>query len=62
MKSQYKIALYTKTCTLFYNEDCNVFGEKHGTIYSSRRKATEKLEYAMKYGTSLSGIFTVVKV
>ena len=61
MKDQYKIALLTDTNILYYNEDANVFCEKHGTLYSSRWKATEKLDYAKKYGTSQSGIFTVVK-
>ena len=62
MKDQYKIALLTDTTTLYYNEEANVFSEKHGTIYYSRRKATEKLDYARKYGTSLNGVFTVMKV
>ena len=61
MKNQYMIALHTKSGTLYYNEDYNFFGEKHGTIYTNKRKAKEKMCYAIKYGTSLTGVFEVVK-
>lgn len=60
MKKQYKIALHLKDSILYYNEDYNFFGEKFGTVYTSRRKAEEKMKYAMRYGTSLSGTFEVV--
>ena len=62
MKKQYKIALHTENATLFYNEDYNIFGAKYGTIYTSKRKATEKMQYAKKYGTSLKGTFKVVEI
>lgn len=59
---RYKIALHTDTGTLFYNEDCNIFGVRNGTVYASRRKAEEKMQYAVKYGTSLSGKVEVVEL
>lgn len=61
MKHHYMIALHREGKTLYYNEDYNFFGEKNGTIYKSRQKAHDKLEYAMKYGTSGGGLFEVVK-
>ena len=36
---------------LQYNEDCNIFAVKHGTIYTNKRKAAEKLKYACKYAS-----------
>lgn len=58
--SQYMIALHSQNGALYYNEDYNFFGEKNGTVYTNRQKAYEKMQYAMKYGTSLSGVFEVI--
>lgn len=62
MKNQYKIALHTEGKTLYYNEDCNIFATKNGTIYTNKKKALAKMQYARKYGTSLKGTFEVVEL
>lgn len=62
MKSQYMII---KTCDngtiLQYNDDCNIFAVKHGTIYTNKRKATEKMKYAEKYasGSEIPGFLEI---
>ena len=62
MKNQYMII---KTCDngtiLQYNEDCNLFAVKHGTIYTNKRKATDKMKYARKYasGSEIPGILEI---
>lgn len=63
MKKQYKIALHTEEgIVLFYNEDYNFFTEKFGTIYTNKKKALEKMQYAKKYGTSRNGNFEVMEM
>lgn len=63
MKKQYKIVKHTTNGNLYYNEDFNIFTERFGTVYSSKRKATEKLQYARKYasGNNLKGTFEIIK-
>ena len=62
MKGQYIII---KTCNngtiLQYNEDYNILAVKHGTIYTNKRKATEKMKYAEKYasGSEIPGFLEI---
>ena len=62
MKNNYKIALNTKEGILYYNEDYNFFSEKHGTIYTNKQKALEKMRYAKKYGTTQEGKIEIIKL
>lgn len=61
VKNQYLIVLKTENTKLFYNEEFNVFSTKHGTIYTNKKKALEKMTYAKRYGTTIQGKFEVVR-
>lgn len=52
MKKQYKIVKHTTNGNLYYNEDFNIFTERFGTVYSSKRKATEN--YSMQENTQVA--------
>ena len=61
MKNQYVIQRIMGDKVLYYNEDFNVFGIKHPTIYTNKRKAEQKKRYAEKYGNG-SGKIVIVKL
>lgn len=63
MKNQYMIVKRTDNGKdLQYNEDYNIFSVKHGTIYTNKRKATDKMKYALKYasGCDIQGNVEIV--
>lgn len=62
MKNQYKIMKYSPNGDLFYNEDYNFFSEKFGTIYTNKRKAENKAEYAKKYVSSTNDKIEVIPI
>lgn len=53
MKKQYSIVKHSEKGLFVYNEDFNIFGVKNGTIYTNKRKAIEKMEYARLYASCL---------
>lgn len=62
MKNQYKIVKHSKNGDLFYNEDYNFFSEKFGTIYTNKKKAESKAEYAKKYASSTEDKIEVIQI
>lgn len=60
MKHLYKIKVAGQN--LYYNKDYNFLTEKHGTVYTSLRKAKEDLEYAEKYANSGGRVLGIVEV
>lgn len=64
MKNQYMIVKYTNSGNLYYNEDFNIFTVKHGTIFTNKKRAIEKMIYACKYasGCEIEGKTEVIRI
>lgn len=65
MKNKYMIVKSSDNGKdLQYNEFCNIFAVKHGTIYTNKRKAIEKMQYACKFasGSEIEGKVEIVEL
>ena len=64
MKKQYAIIKHSENGLFVYNEDFNIFGVKHGTIYTNKREAIEKMKYARIYasGLELNDVVDVIEL